>query len=77
VPQLVSATDLADQGPDEKAMLLYTAFLCSRLMEVSTEDRAAGILQAAWRTHRLRVPGGGTIHYHISGRGNYNNYLEL
>lgn len=65
VPQLVSAADLADQGPDEKAMLLYTAFLCSRLMEVSAEDRAVGILQAAWRTHRLRVPGAG-MHHTIS-----------
>ena len=57
VPQLVSAADLADQGPDEKAMLLYTAFMCSRLMEVSQEDRAAAMLQGAWRTHRLRAPG--------------------
>ena len=57
VPMLLSASDLVAQGPDDQAMLLYVAFLCSRLLEVSAEDRAASALQTAWRSHCSRRPG--------------------
>ena len=64
VPMLLSASDLVAQGPDEQAMLLYVAFLCSRLLEVSAEDRAASALQTAWRSHCSRRPGN-----HLPGDG--------
>ena len=57
VPMLLSASDLVAQGPDDQAMLLYVAFLCSRLLEVSAEDRAASALQSAWRRQCSRRPG--------------------
>ena len=57
VPQLLSAARLATQGPDERATLLYAAFLCRALLEASADDRAAATLQRAWRARRVRQPG--------------------
>ena len=57
VPELLSAVQLATQGPDERATLLYAAFLCRALLEASADDRAAMTLQCAWRAHRARQPG--------------------
>ncbi len=59
VPELLSAVQLATQGPDERATLLYAAFLCRALQEASADDRAATTLQRAWRAHRARQPGDG------------------
>ena len=47
-----------DRGPDEKAVVAYTAFLCARLLEVSREERAAHTVQRAWRLWRATKPGG-------------------
>lgn len=49
VPAMLSSTDIAEHGPDERAVILYVAFLCSRLLEISKEDRAAHIIQRSWR----------------------------
>ena len=57
VPELLSAVQLATQGPDERATLLYAAFLCRALLEASADDRAATTLQRAWRARRARQPG--------------------
>ncbi len=57
VPELLSAVQLATQGPDERTTLLYAAFLCRALLEASADDRAATTLQRAWRAHRARQPG--------------------
>ena len=57
VPELLSAARLATHGPEERATLLYTAFLCRALLEASADDRAAVTLQRAWRSHCARRPG--------------------
>lgn len=57
VPEMLSAGDWAEHGPDERAVMLYTAFLCGRLLETSREDRAAHVIQTAWRDARARRAG--------------------
>ncbi|KAI8475158.1 MAG: hypothetical protein J3K34DRAFT_517600 [Monoraphidium minutum] len=57
VPEMLSSGDWAEHGPDERAVMLYAAFLCGRLLETSREDRAAHVLQRAWRDHRARATG--------------------
>jgi hypothetical protein len=59
VPQVLGADDFAEHGPDEKAVLLYVAFLCSRLLEAGKEERAARAVQALWRARQTRAPGDG------------------
>jgi hypothetical protein len=58
VPEMLSAGDCSEHGPDEKAVILYCAFLCSRLLECSREERSAHIIQRAWRQHKTNAVGG-------------------
>lgn len=57
VPEMLSSKDFAEHGPDERAVILYVAFLCGRLLECSKDDRAAHILQRAWRQSRANTAG--------------------
>lgn len=57
VPEMLSAKDFAEHGPDERAVILYVAFLCSRLLECSKDDRAAHIIQTAWRQTKAKSAG--------------------
>lgn len=58
VPLLLSADDCLDErGPDEKAVVLFAAYLSVRLLEVSEEERAAHAIQRAWREREARKPG--------------------
>lgn len=34
IPAMVSAEDFAEHGHDEKGCILFTAFLCHRLLEI-------------------------------------------
>lgn len=50
VPQgLLVNVDWQPEGPHPHAVLLLLAFAVPRLLEVSKEDRAATVLQRAWR----------------------------
>jgi hypothetical protein len=55
---MLSAKDFAEHGPDERAVILYVAFLCSRLLECSKDDRAAHIIQTTWRQAKAKTAGG-------------------
>jgi hypothetical protein len=57
VPEMLSAKDFAEHGPDERAVILYVAFLCGRLLECSKDDRAAHIIQTAWRQGKAKTAG--------------------
>lgn len=57
VPEMLSARDFADHGPDERTVILYVAFLCSRLLECSKDDRAAHVIQCAWRQRKANAAG--------------------
>ncbi|WIA17340.1 hypothetical protein OEZ85_014203 [Tetradesmus obliquus] len=59
VPEMLSSKDFAEHGPDERAVILYVAFLCGRLLECSKDDRAAHIIQRAWRQSRANTAGMG------------------
>ncbi|GBF95503.1 hypothetical protein Rsub_07853 [Raphidocelis subcapitata] len=62
VPEMLSPSDWAEHGPDERAVMLYSAFLCNRLLECSREDRAAHIIQRAWRDACARKSGSARAH---------------
>jgi abnormal spindle-like microcephaly-associated protein len=57
VPEMLSPSDFIAHGPDERAVILYAAFLCSRLLEVSKEERAAHVIQSAWRLGKAKAAG--------------------
>jgi hypothetical protein len=61
VPEMLSAKDFAEHGPDERAVILYVAFLCTRLLECSKDDRAAHIIQTAWRQAKSKSAGAQTV----------------
>jgi len=52
VPEMLSSRDFSEHGPDERAVILYVAFLCSRLLECSRDDRRG--------SHCTRGHGGST-----------------
>ena len=56
-PLMAEQADFAEHGPEAKATALYLAHLCSRLLDLSREDRAAHVMQRRWRQHRHRKPG--------------------
>ena len=45
---MLSPDDFSD-GLDEPSVVLYVTHLCSRLLEVSKEDRAAALITQAMR----------------------------
>ncbi|KAL4423889.1 hypothetical protein ABPG75_001190 [Micractinium tetrahymenae] len=57
IPAMVSAEDFAEHGHDEKGCILFTAFLCHRLLEISKEERAAMVIQRHWRNRHQNKPG--------------------
>lgn len=57
VPEMLSSRDYAEHGPDERAVILYVAFLSSRLLDCSKDDRAAHIIQRAWRQYKSKAAG--------------------
>ncbi|KAF8065931.1 Aspm [Scenedesmus sp. PABB004] len=62
VPEMLSARDWTAHGPDERAVILYAAFLGARLLECSRDDRAAHIIQSAWRGARTKTAGMARAH---------------
>ena len=70
VPPLLDAEDcFGERGPDEKAVVLFTAYLCARLLEVSEEERAAHAIQRAWRARETRKPGRQSCFVSVCARG--------
>ena len=55
---LAEQADFAEHGPDAKATAMCLAHLCSRLLDLSQEDRAAHVMQRLWRQRRHKMPGG-------------------
>ena len=57
VPPILSAPGFLEHGPDEKAVIIFLAFLCARVLEVSKEDRAAQVIQHTFRHRKSQQPG--------------------
>ncbi|XP_075143505.1 abnormal spindle-like microcephaly-associated protein [Leptodactylus fuscus] len=53
IPAMIHHSDLSNTIPDEKVVIIYLSFLCARLLDIRKEARAARVIQAAWRRHRL------------------------
>ncbi|NWV40623.1 ASPM protein, partial [Grantiella picta] len=54
IPAMIHHADMSNTIPDEKVVITYLSFLCSRLLDLRQETRAARIIQAAWRNYRLK-----------------------
>uniref|UniRef100_A0A8C6X5Q7 Assembly factor for spindle microtubules n=1 Tax=Naja naja TaxID=35670 RepID=A0A8C6X5Q7_NAJNA len=55
VPAMIQHSDMSNTIPDEKVVIIYVSFLCSRLISLSKEIRAAQLIQSAWRKYRLKI----------------------
>ena len=51
---MLRAADMSNTIPDEKVVITYVSLLCSRLLDIRHETRAARVIQRAWRRHVLR-----------------------
>ncbi|NXG70418.1 ASPM protein, partial [Baryphthengus martii] len=54
IPAMIHHSDMSNTIPDEKVVITYLAFLCSRLLDLRQETRAARLIQSAWRNYRLK-----------------------
>ncbi|NXQ30659.1 ASPM protein, partial [Alaudala cheleensis] len=54
IPAMIHHADMSNTIPDEKVVITYLSFLCSRLLDLRQETRAARVIQAAWRSYRLK-----------------------
>ncbi|XP_060088344.1 abnormal spindle-like microcephaly-associated protein [Heteronotia binoei] len=54
VPAMMHHVDMSNTIPDEKVVITYVSFLCSRLLDLCKEIRAARLIQSAWRKHKLK-----------------------
>uniref|UniRef100_H9GF64 Assembly factor for spindle microtubules n=1 Tax=Anolis carolinensis TaxID=28377 RepID=H9GF64_ANOCA len=55
VPEMIHHSDMSNTIPDEKVVIIYLSFLCSRLLELSKEIRAARLIQSTWRKYRRKI----------------------
>ncbi|NXP08625.1 ASPM protein, partial [Thinocorus orbignyianus] len=54
IPAMIHYSDMSNTIPDEKVVITYVSFLCSRLLDLRQETRAARVIQSAWRNYRLK-----------------------
>ncbi|NXF04908.1 ASPM protein, partial [Smithornis capensis] len=54
IPAMIHHSDMSNTIPDEKVVITYLSFLCSRLLDLRHETRAARVIQSAWRNYRLK-----------------------
>ncbi|NXD14361.1 ASPM protein, partial [Nothocercus nigrocapillus] len=54
IPAMIHHSDMSNTIPDEKVVITYLSFLCSRLLDLREETRAARLIQSAWRKYRLK-----------------------
>ncbi|XP_009072706.1 PREDICTED: abnormal spindle-like microcephaly-associated protein, partial [Acanthisitta chloris] len=54
IPAMIHYSDMSNTIPDEKVVITYLSFLCSRLLDLRQETRAARLIQSAWRNYRLK-----------------------
>ena len=49
---MLKTSDMSNTIPDEKTVIAYLTYLCARLLGIRNEQRAATVIQLAWRRHR-------------------------
>ncbi|XP_043376157.1 abnormal spindle-like microcephaly-associated protein isoform X2 [Dermochelys coriacea] len=55
IPSMIHHSDMSNTIPDEKVVITYLSFLCSRLLDLRKETRAARLIQSVWRKYRLKA----------------------
>ncbi|NWX99142.1 ASPM protein, partial [Nothoprocta ornata] len=55
IPAMIHHSDMSNTIPDEKVVITYLSFVCSRLLDLREETRAARLIQSAWRKYRLKT----------------------
>ncbi|XP_074859397.1 abnormal spindle-like microcephaly-associated protein [Carettochelys insculpta] len=55
IPAMIHHSDMSNTIPDEKVVITYLSFLCSRLLDLRKETRAARLIQSAWRKYKLKA----------------------
>ncbi|XP_077308892.1 abnormal spindle-like microcephaly-associated protein [Lithobates pipiens] len=53
IPAMIHHSDTSNTIPDEKVVITFLSFLCARLLDLRKEARAARVIQAAWRKHKV------------------------
>jgi len=51
---MLKTSDMSNTIPDEKTVITYLTYLCARLMSIRNEQRAATVIQMAWRRYQAR-----------------------
>lgn len=54
MPMMIKSEDMINTMPDEKLVITCVSFLCSRLLELRKEIRAAQVIQRFWRYNIYR-----------------------
>ncbi|KAM9849238.1 abnormal spindle-like microcephaly-associated protein [Aulostomus maculatus] len=54
VPAMINPADMSNTIPNEKVVMSYLSFLCTRLLDLRNETRAARVIQGAWRKYKLK-----------------------
>ncbi|NXK25272.1 ASPM protein, partial [Arenaria interpres] len=54
IPAMIHHSDMSNTIPDEKVVITYVSFLCSRLLDLRQETRAARLIQSVWRNYKLK-----------------------
>ncbi|XP_046713111.1 LOW QUALITY PROTEIN: abnormal spindle-like microcephaly-associated protein [Silurus meridionalis] len=54
VPAMITPEDMSNTIPNEKVVTCYLSFLCTRLLDLRNETRAARVIQSAWRSYKLQ-----------------------
>ncbi|XP_065410483.1 abnormal spindle-like microcephaly-associated protein isoform X1 [Chrysemys picta bellii] len=55
IPAMIHHSDMSNTIPDERVVITYLSFLCSRLLDLRKETRAARLIQSVWRKYRLNT----------------------
>ncbi|XP_053490536.1 abnormal spindle-like microcephaly-associated protein isoform X2 [Ictalurus furcatus] len=54
VPAMITPEDMSNTIPNEKVVTCYLSFLCTRLLDLRNETRAARVIQSTWRRYKLQ-----------------------
>ena len=54
VPVMLKTSDMSNTIPDEKSVITYLTYLCARLLSIRNEQKAATVIQLAWRRYQAR-----------------------
>ena len=54
IPLMLRTSDMSKTIPDERVVVTFVMYLCSRLMDLRGDSQAASVIQVAWRRYQLQ-----------------------